>query len=238
MATAKTISTKPALPATKLPSMGEKGVVSTLLQLFSTLLRKNEVQVALQAESAIFDSMMEELKASRITPPQPQPTEPSTPVLVTKIDAQGQISTTPIVPNPNLSKFHVILDIDGTLVQTVAQHEGMIFGEPDYEDFELHLCSYKRPGLDKFINFCFTHFQSVSLWTAGTQEYAEFIARSIAPKGYQFMFVLSRVHCKDHPVHEGSLVKDMNGMPSRLLFINVCLQLHFTRTPYTCMYLT
>lgn len=41
--------------------------------------------------------------------------------------------------NPNLSKFHVILDIDGTLVQTVAQHEGMIFGEPDYEDFELRI---------------------------------------------------------------------------------------------------
>lgn len=74
------------------------------------------------------------------------------------------------------------------------------------------LCSYKRPGLDAFVNFCFTHFQSVSLWTAGTQEYAEFIARSIAPPGYQFMFVLSRIHCRDHPVHEGTLVKDMNGM--------------------------
>lgn len=57
--------------------------------------------------------------------------------------------------NPNLSKFHVILDIDGTLVQTVAQHEGMIFGEPDYEDFELRI----------FINvkftFSFVHIYSL-----------------------------------------------------------------------------
>jgi hypothetical protein len=76
MATAKTLSTKPVgLPTTKLlPSISEKGVVSTLLQLFSTLVRKNEVQVALQTESALFDSMMEELKSSRITP-QPQPLE-------------------------------------------------------------------------------------------------------------------------------------------------------------------
>jgi hypothetical protein len=65
--------------------------------------------------------------------------QPSTPVLVTRVDAQGQISTKQLGTNPNLSKFHVILDIDGTLVQTVAQHEGMIFGEPDYEDFDLRI---------------------------------------------------------------------------------------------------
>lgn len=127
----------------------------------------------------------------------------------------------------------------------------MIFGEPDYEDFELRinqiyfyyrpffylkvlslflflppnffndtteLCSYKRPGLDAFINFCFTHFQSVSLWTAGTQEYAEFIARSTAPPGYQYMFVLSRIHCRDHPLHEGTLVKDMNGILNTIFY--------------------
>lgn len=208
MATAKTALPPKPLPAPT-PLMSEKGVVSTLLQLFSTFVRKNEVQVALQTESAIFDSMLEELKASRELEPI---SEPGTPILVTNIDAQGQITTKPIVANPNLSKFHIILDIDGTLVQTVAQHEGMIFGEPDYEDFDLRLCSYKRPGLEKFINFCFTHFQSVSLWTAGTHEYAEFIARSIAPKGYQFMFVLSRTHCKDHPIHDGTLVKDMNDL--------------------------
>jgi hypothetical protein len=69
MATAKTISTT----TTKMPAMSEKGVVSTLLQLFSALVRKNEVEVALQTESALFDSMMEELKASSISqPPQAQ----------------------------------------------------------------------------------------------------------------------------------------------------------------------
>jgi len=186
-------------------NISEKGVVASLMQMFSTLIRKNTVEVALQAESALFDTMLEELKASRLSE------SPPTVTLTSVINAQGEISTQ-LTKNPNLSKFHVILDIDGTLVHTVAQHEGMIFGEPDYEDFDLHLCSYKRPGLDAFINFCFTHFQSVSLWTAGTQEYAEFIARSIAPLGYQFMFVLSRIHCKDHPLHEGTLVKDMTDL--------------------------
>jgi len=205
--TAKILSPAKSLPKINTTSEKEKGVVSSLLQLFSALVKKNNNEVALQAESALFDTVIEELKASRIAPPLTQIVETPT------VNAQGQLrTTTKLIPNPNLSKFHVILDIDGTLVHTVAQHEGMIFGEPDYEDFDLQLCSYKRPGLDAFVNFCFTHFQSVSLWTAGTQEYAEFIARSIAPPGYQFMFVLSRIHCRDHPLHEGTLVKDMNDL--------------------------
>lgn len=67
--TAKTITTKPIpkLNTTNTPS--EKGVVSSLLQLFSTLVRKNTVEVALQAESALFDTVIEELKATRVSPP-------------------------------------------------------------------------------------------------------------------------------------------------------------------------
>jgi TFIIF-interacting CTD phosphatase-like protein len=175
-------------------SNSERGVMSSLMQLFSTFIHKNAVEVAAMQERTLFDTMLEELKASSITQ-----------------EKTSIVSTEQIIAKktPNLSKFHLVLDIDGTLVHTVAQHEGMLFGEPDYEDLDLHLCSYKRPGLDKFIEFCFTHFQSVSLWTAGTQEYADFVARSIAPKGYQFLFVLSRMHCKDHPSIDGTLVKDM-----------------------------
>jgi hypothetical protein len=207
MATTKTLPTK-AVTAKSTSMFSEKGVMATLVQMLSALIRKNSVEVALQAESALFDTMLEELKASRV---ESQQLESS--MVVQAVNSQGQtITTQPAPRHPNLSKFHLILDIDGTLVHTVAQHEGMIFGEPDYEDFDLHLCSYKRPGLDTFVNFCFAHFQSVSLWTAGTQEYAEFIARSIVPKGFQFLFVLSRVHCRDHPVHEGSLVKELNDI--------------------------
>jgi len=181
-------------------SAGEKGVMASLVQLFSNILHKNAVEVAaMQAESALFDTMLEELKSSNTEKPS----------IVTVTEAQIAAITK---KTPNLSKFHLVLDIDGTLVHTVAQHEGMIFGEPDYEDMELHLCSYKRPGLDKFIEFCFQNFQSVSLWTAGTQEYADFIARSVAPPGYQFLFVLSRMHCKDHPSIDGTLVKDMHDL--------------------------
>jgi len=181
---------------TKLSS-SEKGVMGSLMQLFSTFISKKAVEVAVMQESALFDSMLEELKASSIT------TEKTTIVTSENIITKK---------TPNLSKFHLVLDIDGTLVHTVAQQDGMLFGEPDYEDLNLHLCSYKRPGLDQFIEFCFTHFQSVSLWTAGTQEYADFIARSLAPKGFQFLFVLSRMHCRDHPSLEGTLVKDMHDL--------------------------
>jgi len=181
--------------------------MASLMQLFSTFIHKNAVEVAAMQESALFDTMLEELKASSITQEKSIVTEHITGHITEQLTEQIIIKKA-----PNLSKFHLVLDIDGTLVHTVAQHEGMIFGEPDYEDLDLHLCSYKRPGLNQFIEFCFTHFQSVSLWTAGTQEYADFIARSIAPKGYQFLFVLSRMHCKDHPSIEGTLVKDMNDL--------------------------
>lgn len=207
----KTLSPKDVTSTTvktSTTSITEKGVVATLVQMLSTLIRKNSVEVALQAESVLFDTMLEELKASRET----EVVVESSTVVVPAINSQGQIITETPSKLANLSKFHLILDIDGTLVHTVAQHEGMIFGEPDYEDFDLHLCSYKRPGLEAFMKFCFTHFQSVSLWTAGTQEYAEFIARSTVPKGFQYLFVLSRAHCRDHPVHEGSLVKELNDI--------------------------
>lgn len=67
--TAKTLTTKPIPKLSNTPTTAEKGVVSTLLQLFSTLIRKNTVEVALQAESALFDTVIEELKATRISPP-------------------------------------------------------------------------------------------------------------------------------------------------------------------------
>lgn len=191
---------------------GEKGMMSSILQLFSTLVHKNAVEVAKMqaAENALFDSMLEELKASTITAAAEQTFTEEKCITTTTTTITSNTITK--YTTPNLSKFHLVLDIDGTLVHTVAQHESMIFGEPDYEEFDLHLCSYKRPGLDAFIEFCFTHFQSVSLWTAGTQEYADFIARSIAPKGFQFLFVLSRMHCRDHPAISETLVKDMNDL--------------------------
>jgi len=169
----------------------EKGILTSLMQLFSAFIHRNAVEAAVLQESALFDSMLEELRSS------------SSSIENTPIDSDSPKFA-------HLSKFHLILDIDGTLVHTMA-HDGFFEG-PDYEDLDLRLCSYKRPGLDDFIEFCFTHFQSVSLWTAGTQEYAEFIAKSIAPPGYQFLFILTRIHCKDHPFIEGTLVKDMNDL--------------------------
>lgn len=194
-------------------ALTERGLLGSLTQMFSALINRNAIEAAIKTENALFDNILEELKASSgITKPIEVPVTPITTTTTTTIEHIEHIETIVAKKTANLSKFHLVLDIDGTLVHTVAQHEGMIFGEPDYEDLDLKLCSYKRPGLTKFMEFCFTHFQSVSLWTAGTQEYADFVARSVAPKGYQFLFVLSRMHCKDHPSIEGTLVKDMHDL--------------------------
>jgi len=141
--------------------------------------------------------------------------------ILSELSQDGACSLTPDTTSPLLNtqqwynmstKYHLILDIDGTLVHTVGLSGDLPYGKPDYSEPSLNLCSYKRPGLDKFIEFCFTHFVSVSLWTAGSQPYAEYIARSLAPSGRDFLFVLSRDHCSEHPSIDGCLVKDMNNL--------------------------
>lgn len=74
-----------------------------------------------------------------------------------------------------MSKPLLILDLDGTLIYTT---------EDNTETFNpeiIHtLCNcgvgkiYKRPGVDKFLEFCFRYFD-VAIWTASGDQYADHV---------------------------------------------------------------
>jgi len=107
------------------------------------------------------------------------------------------------------ARFHVILDLDGTLINTMHKSVGPIEGTPDFEDEALDFYTFKRPGLDKFLRYCFSRFASVSVWTAGTEAYAEYIATNILPPGCTFMYILHRDYCTPHPLIKNALVKNL-----------------------------
>jgi len=110
------------------------------------------------------------------------------------------------------SKYNLILDLDGTLVHTLPCDVGSVFGEADFEDEVLDFYTFKRPGVDAFLQYCFSHFASVSVWTAGTHDYARYVVDHITPKGKQFLYILSRDNCSYHPIKPNTLVKDLRDI--------------------------
>lgn len=83
---------------------------------------------------------------------------------------------------------HLVLDLDGTLVHTVAIDEivGLQPGEehPESPTSKLLLNGkehilFGRPYIREFLRFCFENFESVSVWTAGTQKYAEHVVETL-----------------------------------------------------------
>lgn len=110
------------------------------------------------------------------------------------------------------SEYNLILDLDGTLVHTLPADIGSMFGVADFEDEALDFYTFKRPGVDKFLKYCFAHFASVSIWTAGTQDYARYVVDHITPKGKQFLYILSRDNCSYHPFKNNTLVKDLHDI--------------------------
>jgi len=110
------------------------------------------------------------------------------------------------------SEYNVILDLDGTLVHTLPCNVGPVYGQADFSDNVLDFYTFKRPGVDKFLNYLFAHFASVSVWTAGTNDYAKYVVDHITPEGQQFLYILSRENCAFHPAKPGALVKDLRDI--------------------------
>lgn len=74
--------------------------------------------------------------------------------------------------------MHIVLDLDQTLIHT--DKTGI---------------TYARPGLKEFLAFLFKSFDSVSIWTAGTNKYAFRVISSLFPEHREkFMFIWSRGH--------------------------------------------
>lgn len=75
--------------------------------------------------------------------------------------------------------MHIVLDLDETLIYTQMHKPSAT--KCDFK-FTIAGSTYyvsKRPGLDNFLNFVFGHFESVSVWTAATEEYAKIIMQHI-----------------------------------------------------------
>jgi TFIIF-interacting CTD phosphatase-like protein len=67
--------------------------------------------------------------------------------------------------------MHLVLDLDETLI-----HVSMIPLKNYDFAFKLQNVSYyglKRPELDTFLKFAFSRFDTVSIWTAATADYAK-----------------------------------------------------------------
>ncbi|SNW62180.1 NLI interacting factor-like phosphatase [Orpheovirus IHUMI-LCC2] len=89
---------------------------------------------------------------------------------------------------------HIILDIDGTLLHTLYTTEpGPSTQLPNFQNRVFKV--YKRPYLDDFMNFCFDNFDTVSIWTAASDTYANYISQNIKPYGCNFTFINSYEDC-------------------------------------------
>ena len=91
--------------------------------------------------------------------------------------------------------MHIILDIDHTLIFSIPKDtpidrkklDGMTYYESDY------FITVERPRLQKFLDKLFANFE-VSVWTAGTEDYGEWILKNIL-KGRRITYYFHRDHC-------------------------------------------
>ena len=100
----------------------------------------------------------------------------------------------------------LILDLDETLIYSV---ESPLEKLPDFSFGQF--CTYKRPYLKEFLQFCFNNFE-VAVWTAATESYAVEIVKNIFEKNQIPTFFWSRVRCSfsyDEELRESILTKKM-----------------------------
>lgn len=102
------------------------------------------------------------------------------------------------------TKHCIVLDLDETLVHTFDrisnEQAEEIRRDPEYikvrdrfylidisdpftrkgEGHHLYMWGMLRPHLKEFLNFCFSYFQVVAIWTAGTKPYAKEIVSELS----------------------------------------------------------
>lgn len=132
--------------------------------------------------------------------------------------------------------FHVILDIDETLVLSQLEHPTTPGGSPrrraassynlkpgkgdEPEFFDLKSNGkrvarvYLRPYLKNFLSGLFENATTVSIWSAGVTEYVNAIAKNLEEfVGHRFYFIWARSKCKPYLDENGKPVLDENGRP-------------------------
>ena len=91
--------------------------------------------------------------------------------------------------SPDKDKALLILDLDETLIHSSSKE----LGRPcDFKVFTFFV--YKRPYLDTFLKEAFSNYK-VAIWSTGSDDYVDLLAKEILPEGFQFEFVWGRNRC-------------------------------------------
>jgi len=83
----------------------------------------------------------------------------------------------------------IILDLDNTLIHSI--YNCKCYGDFTFDGYSI----YKRPYLEKFIDYCFTNFDHVIIWSLGGREYVESIIDNILGKKYDPLLILAKDNC-------------------------------------------
>lgn len=86
----------------------------------------------------------------------------------------------------------LVLDLDKTLIYAEKTLERVHDFTVWSEDLPIYPV-YKRPGLDEFLEFCFSTFD-VGVWGQGCKEYVKGVCEELF-KNYKLKFVWSRDEC-------------------------------------------
>jgi TFIIF-interacting CTD phosphatase-like protein len=101
------------------------------------------------------------------------------------------------------NRINILLDLDNTLICSLAKHEEKPIFKPRMKQFRWENMEgvykvFERPGLQNFLDFLFENF-NVSVWTAASKSYALFIIDEFILKGHperRLDYVLFSYHCK------------------------------------------
>lgn len=86
-------------------------------------------------------------------------------------------------------KILLILDLDETIIYST---ESKLAESEDFIVDEYFV--YKRPGLDKFLDFI-SPIYDVAIWTSSSEDYAQEVVKNIFPQNYPLKFLYGRTKC-------------------------------------------
>jgi len=148
-------------------------------------------------------------------------------VLTTHIKAVPDNRNNKLVPiiGTGMSKQRIIiLDIDHTIIHSIdIKGKMFISTHPIGNSFVIQndrfrYMVFKRPYLSQFISFCFSHFDGVIFWSAGTRDYVHCILDNILEHNQVPMLVLTR---EDTVKIDGGIKKDMATLDRLLAHLRV-----------------
>ena len=105
----------------------------------------------------------------------------------------------------------LVLDLDETLIHATDESKlkhHFIVGP---------YIVFKRPNLEKFLNFCNEHFE-IGIWTSSTENYANGIVQEIIPEHIKIKFLWSRNRCIrewNYETDEINWIKDLKKLKKK-----------------------